>query len=162
VREIAATADPVLRVDELQTLDEIYRVLSMGDVIGGSVVAAMALCGILFSVAGLYSSMVFAIVQRRREIGIRSALGAPPLRLIAGAFRQVFVPVGAGVAIGGLAALMLNYYLSPLLFEPRGDGPVLPWIPAAEAFIFLIAGIATYGPVRRALRIDPVEALRES
>jgi predicted permease len=162
VREITAAYDPALRVDELQTLDEIYRVLSMGDIIGGGVVAALALCGVLFSVAGIYSSMVFAVVQRRREIGIRSALGAAPWRLITGAFRQVFIPVGIGVAFGGLAALMLDYYLAPLLFESRGDGRVLPWIPAAEAFIFLIAGIAIYGPVRRALRIHPVEALRES
>ena len=58
-------------------------------------------------------------------------------------------------------ALLLDYYLSPLLFG--ADGRPLPWIlPAAEAFIFLIAAAVLYGPVRRALRVDPLEALRES
>ena len=61
------------------------------------------LCRVLFPVAGVYTSVVFTAVQRRREFGIRSAPGASPWRLIAGAFRQVLRPAGAGVAIGGLA-----------------------------------------------------------
>ena len=126
-------------------------------------VAALTLCGVLFSVAGVYTSMVFTVVQRRREIGIRSALGAPPWRLIAGVFRRVLLPVGFGVALGAMSAMLLDSYLSPLLFDSGSDGRPLPWIlPAAEASIFLIAALALYGPVRRALRIDPVEAVRES
>jgi predicted permease len=157
LREITAALDPALRVAETQPLDEIYRLLSIGNLAGGGIVAGLTLCGVLFSVAGIYTSMAFTVVQRRREIGIRSALGAPPGRLIAGVFRRVLVPVAGGVAIGGLAAMLLDYYLSPLLYKP------LPWIlPAAEAFIFLIAALASYGPVRGALRIDPIEAVRES
>ena len=56
-----------------------------------------------------------------------------------------------------------DYYLSPMLFDFREGGRPLPWIlPAAEAFIFLVAAFALSGPVRRVLRVDPVEALRES
>jgi putative ABC transport system permease protein len=160
LREITAAVDPALRVDDIQTLGEIYRLLSIGGLAGGGVVVGVTLCGVLFSVAGVYTSMVFAVVQRRREIGIRSALGAPAGRLIAGVFRRVLFPVGLGAALGALAAMLLDYYLSPLLFD---SGRPLPWIlPAAEAFIFLIAALALYGPVRRALRIDPMQAIRES
>jgi putative ABC transport system permease protein len=122
----------------------------------------LALGIVLFSVAGIYTLMAFTVVQRRREIGIRSALGASPLRLVLGIFRRVLVPVSAGVALGGLTALLLDFYLSPLLFDVREGGRPLPWIlPAAEAFILLVGVIAVFGPTRRALRVDSVEALRE-
>jgi putative ABC transport system permease protein len=121
----------------------------------------LALGIVLFSVAGIYTLMAFTVVQRRHEIGIRSALGASPLRLVLGIFRRVLVPVSAGVALGGLTALLLDFYLSPLLFVREGGRP-LPWIlPVAEAFILLVGIVAVFGPARRALGVDPVEALRE-
>ena len=161
LREIAASLDPALRIDDLQSIDGIYWYLSLPEYIGGSGLAALALGIVLFSVAGIYTLMAFAVVQRRREIGIRSALGASPLRLVLGIFRRVLVPVSAGVVLGGLGALLLDFYFSPMLF-PEGGRP-LPWIlPAAEAFVFLVGVIAVFGPARRALGIDPVEAMRES
>ncbi|MBI4473566.1 MAG: hypothetical protein HY646_12935, partial [Acidobacteria bacterium] len=63
--------------------------------------AALALGIVLFSVAGIYTLMAFTVVQRRREIGIRSARGASPQRLVLVIFRRVLVPVSAGVALGG-------------------------------------------------------------
>jgi len=162
IPEIVAALDPAFRVEELQTLDDIYWKSQIGELVSGGVVAGLTLGLVLFAIAGIYTSMAFTIVQRRSEIGIRSALGAPPWRLIAGIFRQVLLPAGIGVALGGVSAVLLNYYVSPLLVDAGAGGRPLPWIlPAAEAFIFLIAAIALYGPVRRALRVDPVEALRE-
>jgi putative ABC transport system permease protein len=160
LREIAAALDPALRIDDLQTLDEIHWYLSLPDYIGASGLAVLAVGIVLFSVAGIYTLMAFTVVQRRHEIGIRSALGASPLRLVLGIFRRVLIPVSAGVALGGLAALLLDFYLSPLLFAGAGGRP-LPWIlPAAEAFILLVGVIAVFGPARRVLGVDPVEALR--
>jgi putative ABC transport system permease protein len=162
LREIAAALDPALRINDLQPLDEIYWYLSPPDYIGGSGLAALALGVVVFSVAGIYTLMAFTVVQRRREIGIRSALGASQVRLVLGIFRQVLVPVSAGVVLGAMTALLLDFYLSPLLFVRDGGRP-LPWIlPAAEAFILLVGVLAVCGPARRALRVDPVEALRES
>jgi putative ABC transport system permease protein len=163
LQAITAALDPALRVDDIQTLDEIYWRLSIGNLAVGGLIVAATLCGVLFSAAGVYTSMAFTVVQRRREIGIRTALGAPPWRLAAGVFRQALLPVGVGVALGGLAATMLDYYLSPLLFDSGANGRPLPWIlPAAEAFILVIAVIVLRGPVRRALRVGPIEAMRES
>jgi predicted permease len=163
LREIAVTLDPALRVDDLQPLDEIHWYLSLPNYIGASGLAALALGIVLFSVAGIYTLMAFTVVQRRREIGIRSALGASPLRLVLGIFRSFLVPVSAGVALGGLTALLLDFYLSPLLFPVREGGRPLPWIlPAAEAFILLVGVVALFGPTRRAIAVDAVEALRES
>jgi hypothetical protein len=59
-----------------------------------------------------------------------------------------------------LTALLLEYFLSPLLFSSAGGRP-LPWIlPAAEAFVLLMGVVALFGPIRRTLCVNPVEALR--
>lgn len=159
LREIAARLDPTLRIDELQSLDETYFYSSLPEYIGASGLTVMALGIVLFSVAGIYTLMAFTVVQRRREIGIRSALGASPLRLVLGIFRRVLIPVSAGVAVGGVAALLLHFYFSPLLLE---GGRPLPWIlPAVEAFVLAVGVIAASGPTRGVLGADPVEALRE-
>ena len=159
LREIAARLDPAMRIDDLDSLDDTYFYSSLPEYIGASGLGGLALGIVLFSVAGIYTLLAFTVVQRRREIGIRSALGAPPFRLVLGIFRRVLIPVASGVAVGGVAAVLLHFYFSPLLLD--GARP-LPWIlPATEAFILLVGVIAASGPTRRVLGADPVEALRE-
>jgi len=105
--------------------------------------------------------MAFAVVQRRREIGIRSALGASPIRLVAGICRRVLLPVCAGAVLGGVAAILVSYFVSPLLFDEPASRQVVPWLlPAAEAGVLLIGALAVLGPARRALAIDVSEAIR--
>jgi ABC-type antimicrobial peptide transport system permease subunit len=159
LREIASTVDPALRVDDIQTLDEIYKYSSIPDIAAGLGIAGLTLGVVLFALACIYTLMCFTVVHRLREIGIRSALGASQFRLVAGIFRSVLLPVAVGVAVGGLAALPIGHYMSPMLLG-EGKQP-LPWIlPATEMFLFLVAVISLHAPVRRALSVDPVEALR--
>lgn len=163
LRTITASLDPALDVDDVQPLDEIYFFLSVPGIIIGSGPAAVALGVLLFAAVGIYTQMSFAVVERRREIGIRSALGASPRRLVAGMFRSVFVPVLVSAALGTVAALLLEFYLSPLLFGSAAGARPLPWIlPAAEAFVFLMGLAALFGPIRRTLQVDATEALRET
>jgi hypothetical protein len=162
MQRMAAAVDPALRVDDFQSLGEIYLANELPDYIGGSALAAMAAGVALFSTAGIYTLVAFAVVQRRREIGVRSALGASPMRVVAGIFRRVLLPVFAGAALGGAAALLIEFYFAPVLFEIPEGGRPLPWIlPVAEAGLVLVGLLALLGPARRALRVDPVEALRE-
>ena len=162
LHEIVAQLDPALRVDSVVTLDVRYEAYWLEDRFLASSLAGVMLVVVLFSAAGVYTLLAFAVVQRRREIGIRSALGAPPRALIAGIFRRVFVPVCGAAVVGGLAALAIDHYFSPILFEFREGGRPLPWVlPAAEALILVIGLLVVAAPARRALRIDPVEALRE-
>ncbi len=159
LRDLTSAIDPKLTVDDVEPLNDVYFFLSLVEYIFGSVPALATLGVLLFATVGIYTQMSFEIVQRRREIGIRAALGASPRNLIAGIFRSVFTPVLIGVAVGAVVALALNFYLTPLLFS---TGRPLPWIlPAAEAFVILMGVLALFGPVRRTLKVDATEALRE-
>ena len=160
--EIVESVDGRLRVGRVRSMKDIWDGFWRTDYYNAWGVGALILGEFMFSIAGLYTLMVFTVVQRRREIGIRAALGAPLSRLVGGIFRQVFVPLAIGVALGGLAATLIEFYLSPILFEFRENGRTLPWIlPAAESVILLIGTLSMISPVRRALSIDPVDTIRD-
>jgi putative ABC transport system permease protein len=157
LRDVAASVDPALHVDEVRTLAEIYREHRFGDNLGAITICAVTSSVLLLSAAGLYALMAFTVAQRRREIGIRSALGAPPRHLVAAVFRRAFWQIGAGSAAGMLAAYVAGRYVP---IEQVGGLPIPGILPGAAAFMLLVGVLASLGPARRGLRIDPTEALR--
>ena len=157
LREITAALDPALRVDQVRAMDEIHRQHQEGNYLGASALTAVTLSVLLLSAAGMYALMSFTVNQRRREIGIRSALGAQPRRLLAGIFRRALGQLAAGTAAGVLLALLLDHYIPA---EQAGGWDIPGIVPAAAAFMLLVGLFATAGPARRGLRVDPTEALR--
>jgi predicted permease len=157
LREVAASVDPTLHVDDVRTLAEIYRDHRLGDNLGALTIVAVAGSILLLSAAGLYALMAFTVAQRRREIGIRSALGAQPAHLVAAVFRRAFLQIGAGSAAGTIAAYLIGRYVP---IEQVGGLPIPGVLPATAAFMLLVGIGASVGPARRGLRIDPTEALR--
>jgi predicted permease len=157
IRAVAASVDPGLHVDEVRTLADIYREHRFGDNLGALTIGAVTASVLLLSAAGLYALLAFTVAQRRREIGIRSALGAPPRQLIASVFRRAFCQVGAGAAAGMLAAALIARYVP---IDQIGGLAIPGIIPAAAALMLLVGAAASLGPARRGLRIDPSEALR--
>jgi len=157
LRDVSASVDPTLHVDEVRTLAEIYREHRFGDNLGAITIGAITGSLLLLSAAGLYALMAFTVAQRRREIGIRSALGAQPGRLMAAVFRRAFWQLGAGAAAGMLAACLTGRYVP---IEQIGGLPIPGILPGAAAFMLLVGVLASLGPARRGLRIDPTEALR--
>jgi ABC-type antimicrobial peptide transport system permease subunit len=105
--------------------------------------------------------MSFTVARRRREIGIRSALGANPRRLLAGVFRRALGQLAAGAVLGLLGAFVLDRYLHRMIVEIAGGRDVPGILPAAAALMTITGLVAAAGPLRRALRIQPVEALRD-
>ena len=95
LRDVAASVDPTLHIDEVRTLADIYREHRFGDNIATIAIGAVTVSVLLLSAAGLYALMVFTVAQRRREIGIRSALGAQPRQLMAAVFQRAFGQIGA-------------------------------------------------------------------
>jgi len=107
---------------------------------------------------GLYGGMSYEVTRRRRDIGIRLALGAQPAQVLAQVLGQVLVLTAAGIAIGLVAAFGTMRLLSGLLFGLSARDPLTLATPATTlAATALVAG---YFPARRASRVDPVAALR--
>lgn len=157
VRNVAATVDPSLHIEQVRTLEDIYRDHRFGDNLGAITIGAVTASVLLLSAAGLYALMAFTVAQRRREIGIRSALGAQPRELLAGVFKRAFIQIGAGAAVGLLAAFLIGRYVP---IEQVGGLPIPGVLPGAAAFMLIVGVLAALGPARRGLRIHPTEALR--
>jgi ABC-type antimicrobial peptide transport system permease subunit len=105
---------------------------------------------LLLSATGIHALMSFTVTRRTREIGIRAALGAHPGRIVTGIFSRAFVQIGAGVVAGsGLVALV-----------GLGSAREVVLLLAADAIMLLVGLAACAVPLRRALRVDPAEALR--
>jgi putative ABC transport system permease protein len=157
LRDLVARVDPALHVDEVRTLAAIYREHRFGDNLGAAIIAAVTGSVLLLSAAGLYALMAFTVAQRRREIGIRSALGAQPDQLVAAVFRRAFWQVAAGSAAGMLAAYLVGRHVP---IEQVGGLPIPGILPGAVVFMLLVGALASLGPARHLLRVDPTEALR--
>ena len=158
LQEIGTNLDPTLRLDDVRRLDEVYGETQVSSNLTSYALAIVTLSVLLLSAAGLYALMSFTVTRRRREIGIRMALGAPPGRMLASIFARSLWQIAAGVVVGGSVALVLHRWLN---IEVEG-GWHIPWIlPASALFIITIGLLSAAGPARRAVRVDPTEALRD-
>jgi hypothetical protein len=156
--EMAAATSPPLRVSEVRTLDELYSAQAFGNYVGGFALVAGTLSVLLLAAAGTYALMSFTVNDRRREIGVRVALGATNVRLLGGVLKRALRQVLAGAAVGVAVALFVENQI------PAGasGGIDIPGVlPIAASFMILVAFLATLGPAQRALRLDPNEALRD-
>lgn len=113
---------------------------------------------LMLSAAGLYALMSFTVTLRRREIGIRTALGARQGRLLASIFARAMWQIGAGLAVGASIALFLH---SRMNIEFEGGWHIPGILPVAALFIMAIGVLAAAGPARKAIRVDLTEALRD-
>jgi putative ABC transport system permease protein len=156
--EMAATTTPPLRVSEVRTLGELYSTQAFDDYVGGFALVAGTLSVLLLAAAGTYALMSFTVNDRRREIGVRVALGATKARLLGGVLMRALRQILAGATVGVAVALFIENEL------PAGEtgGIDIPGVlPLSAAFMILVALLATLGPARRVLRLDPNEALRD-
>jgi predicted permease len=119
---------------------------------------AFGLIALLLAGAGLYGVMAFSVGQRIREIGVRRALGAPDARVLRSLFSRSFIQMGIGLAIGLALGIPFAHMLTQSLPSiERGDTGV---VLGALAVLMVAALFATAIPARRALRVDPMVALR--
>jgi predicted permease len=157
LREIVSRIDPRLRVGRLRSLEEMYwQRRSFNDTFGVMVGTATVIV-LLFSIAGMYTLMAFIVAQRWHEIGVRAALGASPRRLIIGIFGRAAIPLLMGALAG--CAIAIGVQSSVSVDEIGGRS--IPGVVAISAALMIVIGLlAVFGPARRAIRIDPTEALR--
>ena len=150
LRTIAADVDPTIRLTEVQPLTDVGGGEAKSNWALTSVAWVVSLVVLLLSATGIHALMSFTVSRRTREIGIRAALGARPGRILAGVFSRAFLQIGAGVVAGSAVAALLGVQSArEVLLLLAADG------------IMLVVGLTACAlPLRRALRIDPTEALR--
>jgi putative ABC transport system permease protein len=156
-REIVATVDPTLKLERVNGVlpawnseRMAFRMVALGIVAGTASV-------LLLSAAGIYAMMSFPVSRRRREIGIRAALGADARRVVIGIFGRAGAQLGAGIAVG-LATASAFEWLGP--GGTMGDKASII-LPAVVALMLTVGLLAAIGPARRGLAVQPTEALRE-
>jgi ABC-type lipoprotein release transport system permease subunit len=122
-------------------------------------VVGFAATALLLAALGLYGMLAQFVAQRRREIGVRMALGARPVQVLGQVLRQAASVVAAGLAVGIACALVLTRFLGSLVWGIPARDPAT--FLGVALVLGLVAAAASILPARRAVRVDPVEALRD-
>jgi predicted permease len=153
-----ARIDRTLPVAMLKPLAQQARESVYLDRMVGALSAGFASLATLLAAVGLFGVLAYTVAQRRREIGVRMALGADAGRVRALVLRQTAAMVLVGGALGVAGALALGRLAGSLLFELRGSDPTV--LASATAVVVLVALAAAWLPARRAARVSPAGALR--
>jgi ABC-type antimicrobial peptide transport system permease subunit len=122
------------------------------------VLAVFALTAVVLTAVGVYGVVAYATARRTREIAVRRALGADASGIVALVLREGAVWTMAGIAAGVAGALGLSHYLSTLLFNVAARDPLT--FAAVAVLLVIVALVATAVPAIRAVRVDPMLALR--
>jgi putative ABC transport system permease protein len=159
VRRALMEMDPRLALAEVQTMEAVVRGAIAGPRLSSLLLLGFSVLALLLAAVGLYGVMAASVTQRRRELGIRLALGARPLQAFGLVLRQGARIVGLGLLVGVPGALLATRLFESLLF---GIGPRDPLTFAVVPVLLAAVGfLAAYLPARRAARVDPRTVLQE-
>jgi predicted permease len=152
LRTIAIDVDPTIRLTDVQPLNqvgggEVKRIRTLT-----AVAWVVAFVVLVLSATGIHALMAFTVARRTREIGIRAALGANTRHIVKGIFARAFTQIGIGLLVGSVLVALVGF----------GSGSTRQFLLLLAAdVIMLVVGLAACAlPLKRALRIDPTEALR--
>lgn len=157
IRRVVASVDPNQPVYEIASLEELVRRETAPARIAASLVGALAVAALLVALTGIGGVLSYAVALRRRELGIRSAIGASPRSLIGIVVREALLLGAVGTAAGVLVAAAFAPLLAGVLF----DTPLLEReLLVVAAAVIGLAIAASIPPARRAAATDPATALR--
>ena len=155
-REVRAV-DPSATVRDVRTLEDVVSRSMARQRFSMTLIGVFAALALLLAIVGLYGVLALIVGQRRREIGVRLALGAPPHSVVRMILGEGVAMAAVGVLLGVVGALVLTRAMESLLY---GVSSTDAWtFVAAAALVTLVAIGATYVPARRAARVDPRTAL---
>jgi putative ABC transport system permease protein len=153
---LSRQVDPGVHLRDIVTLDDIVAEEHMRMVGGSIVFGSVLLVALIFSAASLYALMTVAVERRIREIGIRIALGASPRRVLRAVFSRAGRQLGGGIIAGNSIILLFAWRSDSLTSDLLVMSAIMSVIMAA------VGVLACAAPARRALRVQPTEALREA
>ena len=157
LRAALAALDPELAIHEVSSLRRVIERQTWFYTTFGTFFMAFGICALLLAAAGLYGVMSFAVTQRTREMGVRSALGAQGSQLIGLVMRRSVTQLAIGMVLGLLLALGASGALQPVLYHVDPRDPVV--FVAVILTLAVVALAASFLPARRVTLIDPVTAL---
>ena len=158
LREAVAAAGPAAGIDQVATMDARLSGAVEQPRFYAVFVGFFAALALFLAAFGIYALLSYTVSQRRREIGVRMALGARPGDVVALVVRQGAGLVAAGAVLGLFGAAAASRLLESFLFGVGADDPLT--FAAAPVALVAVALVACWLPGRRAARIHPMEALR--
>jgi len=158
VRRVILELDPGIGIYDAGSLSDLLRLPLLPARIAAAGIGMLGVLTLALAATGLYGILSYAVARRRREIGIRVAIGATPAQV----FRTVLgrtvavLAIGGGIGVGG--ALIISRLLTPYLYGASARDPLA--FAAVGAAMTFTAALALWMPARRAIALDPTIALR--
>jgi putative ABC transport system permease protein len=158
IRTAARDLEPASSVSAARTMDDLLGAAVARPRFLGSVMSVFAVISLLIATVGMYAVVAYGVERRTREIGVRMALGATASSVTRMIGRQTVIMLAAGLAIGLGCAVLLARWMSALLF---GVSPMhVPTYALVASLLSAAVVAAVIVPARRAVRVDPLIALR--
>jgi len=158
LRSTVASIDPQLAVDDVKTLESVVDQSVAPQRFNLALVALFAVLAVFLAAVGVYGVLSYSVSQRTRELGVRIALGAQPSRVLGMALGEGLKLVAIGIGCGIAGGLALTRLMASLLFGVTATDPLT--FAAVAVVVILVSLLACYIPARRAMRVDPIIALR--
>ena len=160
LRVIAGEVDPSARLTEMMTLDAVGEADLVALDFFARLLAGVSIVAMILAMAGVYALMSFTVARRTAEIGIRVALGANPRRIVTSTFARAFTQVTIGLVLGGIPAAAIVAAIGPEVAATNGNEVAIWTCLVSLLLVAIVTAIACVFPARRALRIQPTDALK--
>jgi putative ABC transport system permease protein len=158
VKSAVAQIDPDLPIGDVKTMEQMIEESTGEPRFRSFLIASFAALALLLAAVGVYGLISFTVTQRVPEIGVRLALGASPRQVFTQVIGQGLRLAAIGVVFGLIAAAAATTLVQGLLFNTSATDPVV--YGSLAALLLAMAALACYVPARRAMRVDPMTALR--
>jgi putative ABC transport system permease protein len=158
IREIVRAADPEMPVYDVRSMEDHMGIALLPARLGGSVLGLFGLLGLILASVGIYGVMAYSVSQRKREIGIRVALGADRASLLRLVLSEGMKLALIGTALGVLGALWASRLVQGLLYNVDALDPIA--FTVVPATLLSVAALAVYLPARSAASVDPMRTLK--
>lgn len=158
IKSQAWSLDPKLPLDDLTTIEAAVALENARPRFNVVLLSVFAGLGLLLAAIGTYGVISYSVGLRTREIGLRMALGAVPSDIRRGILHEVLALCAAGAVLGLIGAFLVSRFMTTLLFEVSPHDPLT--LAAVVLVLTVTAVAAAWMPARRAMRVDPMVALR--
>ena len=165
VRDLALAIDPAIQVEQMMSLDQVTAPLLWFFGLWMRIIIGMTAVALLLSLAGIYAVLSYTVARRTREIGVRVALGSSPHQVITSIFKRPLIQVTLGVIAGSVVIALGSIGVgNTTQFRGTGIGGLalgdVALLVAYAIFMLGVCALACVVPTLRALRVQPMEALR--